>query len=209
MHKITLNPELEHELSQGNCHAVTVADVVRFAKLLRIEAVCSQLRRGKQRAIIADRKFGAAADRLVQEFASLTEQVTKVRGSESLEEELQAAAFFHLRFENIHPLLDGNGRVGRLLLAEQCHRAGGFPVAEILAALHAHEPEYRAIFAAPRLELGYELMLDLLSRLLAVPMTLVPKVTFSLSPVFPERDTRPPTITGMKHVQPKRRSAFF
>lgn len=34
---------------------------------------------------------------------------------------------FHCRFEKIHPFLDGNGRVGRLILFKECLRFGIVP----------------------------------------------------------------------------------
>ena len=41
---------------------------------------------------------------------------------------VQRAAIFHLRFETVHPFIDGNGRVGRLLLNFELMREGYPPV---------------------------------------------------------------------------------
>lgn len=41
---------------------------------------------------------------------------------------LEAAAEFHLRFEGIHPFIDGNGRTGRLILNFELMKAGLLPV---------------------------------------------------------------------------------
>jgi Fic family protein len=41
---------------------------------------------------------------------------------------LDQAARFHLRFESIHPFIDGNGRTGRLLLNLMLLRAGYLPI---------------------------------------------------------------------------------
>jgi Fic family protein len=41
---------------------------------------------------------------------------------------IERAAVFHLRFETIHPFIDGNGRVGRLLLNFELMKAGLPPV---------------------------------------------------------------------------------
>jgi len=40
----------------------------------------------------------------------------------------QYISIFHLRFENLHPFIDGNGRVGRLLINLQLLRAGFAPI---------------------------------------------------------------------------------
>ena len=58
------------------------------------------------------------------------------------EKALTAAAYFHAKFENIHPFADGNGRTGRLLM-------------NYLLVLHDHPPiiiheeDRRAYFEAP------------------------------------------------------------
>lgn len=41
---------------------------------------------------------------------------------------VQAAAEFHLRFEGVHPFIDGNGRTGRLVLNLELIKAGLLPV---------------------------------------------------------------------------------
>lgn len=41
---------------------------------------------------------------------------------------LEAIAAFHLRFESIHPFIDGNGRTGRLILNLELIKAGYLPV---------------------------------------------------------------------------------
>jgi Fic family protein len=40
----------------------------------------------------------------------------------------EQVALFHLRFESIHPFIDGNGRTGRLLMNLQLIRAGLPPI---------------------------------------------------------------------------------
>ncbi|WP_283673753.1 Fic family protein [Butyricicoccus sp. Marseille-Q5471] len=41
---------------------------------------------------------------------------------------IEAVAEFHLRFEGIHPFIDGNGRTGRLILNFELMKAGLLPV---------------------------------------------------------------------------------
>lgn len=55
------------------------------------------------------------------------------------------AALAHYQFEAIHPFMDGNGRVGRLLINLMFHARGALtkPMLYLSAYLEAHDEEYR------------------------------------------------------------------
>ena len=57
---------------------------------------------------------GASAEDVPDEMRELLEDLKTL--PEEPEKVLTAAAFFHAKFENIHPFADGNGRTGRLAM---------------------------------------------------------------------------------------------
>lgn len=57
-------------------------------------------------------EIGAAPEDVQEEMAELSEELQDLRQ----EDALTAAAYFHVKFENIHPFADGNGRTGRLAM---------------------------------------------------------------------------------------------
>lgn len=57
-------------------------------------------------------EVGSPPDEIEGDLAELIDEVNAI-GQKS---PLKAGAYFHARFENIHPFADGNGRVGRTLL---------------------------------------------------------------------------------------------
>lgn len=68
---------------------------------------------------------GAFAEDVAEEMQELLEDLETL--PEEPEKILTAAAFFHAKFENIHPFADGNGRTGRLAM-------------NYLLAIHNHPP---------------------------------------------------------------------
>ena len=74
---------------------------------------------------------------------------------------IYAAALFHLKFEGVHPFIDGNGRTGRLLLNFSLMKSGYPPInvkfADRRAYYDCFDAYYRDGNAAPMVELvaGY------------------------------------------------------
>lgn len=68
-------------------------------------------------------EVGSAPEDVENDLSDLLEEVNTI-GKQS---PLKAGAYFHAKFENIHPFADGNGRVGRLAM-------------NYLLVLHGHPP---------------------------------------------------------------------
>ena len=62
--------------------------------------------------IVGREEAGALPGDVPGEINELLDEINAYSGNNIL----KAAAYFHLKFENIHPFADGNGRVGRALL---------------------------------------------------------------------------------------------
>lgn len=75
---------------------------------------------------------------------------------------LLKAALAHVQFETIHPFLDGNGRVGRLLIALVLHHEGVLrqPLLYLSLYLKQHRAEYYRLLDAVRLTGDWETWLD-------------------------------------------------
>lgn len=73
--------------------------------------------------VTGQNEIGAAPEDVPEEMAELLAELRDLDGKDIL----TAAAYFHAKFENIHPFADGNGRVGRLAM-------------NYLLVLHGHPP---------------------------------------------------------------------
>lgn len=75
---------------------------------------------------------------------------------------LVRAALAHVQFETIHPFLDGNGRIGRLLIAMVLHHDGVLrqPLLYLSLYLKQHRAEYYRLLHAVRHDGDWEAWVD-------------------------------------------------
>ena len=191
IHKVTLTVELREALSELNCWRVNENEIERIAALATGNAQAKALRRGHMRAVIAGQKSGSAANRLSHEFRELGQQCAAMLG-DTPDSVLHAAAFFHLRFENIHPLVDFNGRVGRLLMAEQIRRVFPIKLEAAFEFFYAAQSDYRAALMASEPAQQLNLMVMFLASVVGVEIGEVQRLPYSLRPKYPDRS--PPAV---------------
>ncbi len=75
---------------------------------------------------------------------------------------LVKAALAHVQFETIHPFLDGNGRLGRLLIALLLHQGGLLtqPLLYLSLYFKQHRPEYYELLGRVRTQGDWESWVD-------------------------------------------------
>lgn len=106
-------------------------------------------------------------------------------------------AYYHVRFENIHPLHDGNGRVGRTIMTGQMLQSCQISPAMFEWQLTARNVEYRLAFDEPTPPETYAKLVQVLSHATQIRVgdtSLAPE--FSLEPIH--RSPGSPDASGVK-----------
>ncbi len=100
------------------------------------------------------------------EYELLSSQFKRhITESKSNVDLMTAICIFHMYFEAIHPFTDGNGRIGRLILANQCSHFLHSDASVIQNSLVEMKQQYRAVFLAP---IQNSSRLEILVNLLAI-----------------------------------------
>lgn len=159
---------------------ISLADLDRLSlALLDRRKQGEWIRCGTERAIIAQIKFGAKAQTLPEELSALSRCARQILADRKPDAPLRAAAFYHVRFENIHPLHDGNGRTGRTILTGQLYQSYGCPPAIFEREISKRQKEYAAAFKSTDSNDTYRQLLVILSQ-----MTRISVSTLNLDPSY-------------------------
>jgi hypothetical protein len=200
MHKLIYSSEIQDAIS-GDVWSLTLGNVENLAALILGSTPDGWIRRGQRAALIVKIKDGkvlraergALACRLEEELEILSRQAQLVLNENRSDSALRAAAFFHLRFESVHPLRDGNGRVGRTIMAAQCGVCCGLCLNEAISVFNDYDADYRRVFGVRRTDFRFALLLDMLTRMFAVQSSDdSPTIKFPIEPLFQDPSPVPP-----------------
>jgi len=91
--------------------------------------------------------------------------------------------------------MDGNGRVGRILMAAQCGQRFQLSLAETITQLEYHDLDYARIHVSTRkspqrAEIRFELLIDLLAQMLPLPQSGEVKLPYPVEPKFPQTNLK-------------------
>lgn len=130
----------------------------------------------------------AESPRIVRELELALFQMREMMEAPILVEgsdpKLVALAFYHVRFERIHPFLDGNGRSGRAILAVQIEKLFGF------LPRFSDQAGYReALRATARRDLAP--LLNYLAAYLEIPKVVTCAAPYRIEPRFLEEGEQP------------------
>lgn len=189
MHSLEVSPSALAALSVVDWWAVTTADMERVAVQLLGSLPGGWVRRSDNYVRVGNVKYGSDARKLGDELPALSSEAKRILAAGNPEAALRAATFYHLRFENIHPLCEANGRIGRVILAGQLQQSLRLPLANTLNGLKDWEVDYARLFATNNSQLMFELMLDLLSRITGISLPPeAPTLSASIEPLHPQKN---------------------
>jgi fido (protein-threonine AMPylation protein) len=109
------------------------------------------------------------------------------------------AAFMHIRFERIHPFMDGNGRVGRALLEAQLATLTGLTGRESIVAGTAVKTYHEAFRASER-PTGYTQLVNLLRQRNGLqPERAALPLPFRIAPLLPSAGREPSLAKDLEY----------
>ena len=122
-------------------------------------------------------------------MAALERMVHEADGSYPV---LLTAALAHVQFETIHPFLDGNGRIGRLLIALLLHNAGVLqqPLLYLSLYFKQHRAEYYRLLDRVRTSGDWEAWVDFFLEGVATTATSAVETAQRLVALFKDDATR-------------------
>lgn len=189
MHVLEILPSTLSSLAVRDWWTVIATDLERIAPELLGPLPGGWVRQGDNFIRVGNVKYGADARKLDAELSALSIEAKRILGSGNPESVLRATAFYHLRFENIHPLCEANGRIGRVILAGQLQQSLRVPIADTLTGLKDWEADYSRLFATNQPAVMFALLLDLLSRIAGIALSPeAAKLPASIEPLHPQKN---------------------
>jgi hypothetical protein len=81
---------------------------------------------------------------------------------------IYAAAYYHIHFALMHPLRDGNGRVGRAILAAQCSQAAARHAGDVLSSIEQSSRFYNSVLFQADVVSRHDMLFGFLKMVLGI-----------------------------------------